>query len=97
MHRLYRPRVCILSRLRVNNLLIRRTGNDILNRLVAELEILLDGDTVLDAHEDDGGGDEEGGGEAAPGGAEDCVEGLFDAVKTPEDGGTSRLDALVEA
>ena len=97
MHRLYMPRVCILLRLRVNNLLIRRTSNDILNRLVAELEILLESDSVLDARENDRCGDEQRGGEAAPSGTKDCVEGLFDAVKTPEDGGTGRLDALVEA
>lgn len=35
-------------------------GRDVLDRLVAELEVLLDGDGVLDLEPDDGRGDEEG-------------------------------------
>jgi hypothetical protein len=39
---------------------------DILDRFVAELEILLEGDGVLDAREDDGGGDDQRAGDKAP-------------------------------
>lgn len=41
-------------------------GSDVLDRLVAELEILLKGDRVLDLEPDDRCGEEEGRGEETP-------------------------------
>jgi len=40
--------------------------SDVLDRLVAELEVLLEEDGVLDLEPDDGGGEEEGAAEETP-------------------------------
>ncbi|KAA8572025.1 hypothetical protein EYC84_001955 [Monilinia fructicola] len=40
--------------------------NYIRERLICPLQILLDGDSILDSHEDDGSGDDDGDGEEDP-------------------------------
>jgi hypothetical protein len=65
-------------------------------RLIAELQILLNSHMILDAQEDDRSGDEERTGEEHPVGDELVHEGHVVRVEGPHDGGAGGLDALVE-
>lgn len=62
------------------------TEDNILDGLVAEFEILLDVDVVLDPEENDGSGDEEGASQDSPGGVEELVVANTETVKAPVDG-----------
>ena len=65
--------------------------------LIGASQILLDGDVDLDIIEDDRGSDEQGEGEQSPVAGILSEEGDLLAIERPHDGGTGRLDALVEA
>lgn len=71
-------------------------GQDVLEGLVGALQVVLDGDGVADAHEDDGEGEEEGAAEDAPVGGEFVHEGGFLAVEGPHHGRAGGLQTLVE-
>lgn len=72
------------------------SGKDICDGLVRTLEVLLDVDVVLDS-EDQRSSNDERTGEEGPIAGEDGHEGYLLEVDGPGDGGTSGLDALVEA
>jgi hypothetical protein len=80
----------------LRSLLIRGHDNDVLKLLVTELEILLDGDGILDLGEDDRCGDDQRDTEASPRSGKDGVERLAKTVHAPEDGSTGGLNTLVE-
>jgi hypothetical protein len=65
--------------------------------LVGELQIFLERDSVFDGHEHDGQGDEQTASQKRPRRRELADVGDRQAVEAPNDGGTSGLDALVEA
>lgn len=80
----------------LRSLLIRRHDNDILKLLVTELEILLNGDGILDLGEDDRRGDDQRDTETSPCSGEDGVERLAKTIHAPEDGSAGGLNTLVE-
>jgi hypothetical protein len=71
-------------------------GEDVLDGLIRALEILLDGDVVLDPGQNERGGDHEGGGEEDPVADELLLVGEVAGVEVVDHGGTDGLDALVE-
>jgi hypothetical protein len=71
-------------------------GEDVLDGLVRALEILLDGDVVLDPSQNERGGDHEGGREEDPVADELLLVGEVAGVEVVDHGGTDGLDALVE-
>jgi hypothetical protein len=82
--------------IRTTSLLTMSSRQHIRERLISALEILLNGDMVLNLEPDYGGSAEEGEEEEAPVGGEFGHEGDPAAVERPHDGGAGRLDALVE-
>jgi len=77
--------------------LVQMVGNNVGNSLSSILEILVNGAVVGDAHPDDGQGNNQGTGEKNPVGDELIHEADLAGVKRPHDGGTSRLNALVQS
>lgn len=72
-------------------------SNDISDGLIGVLEILFKSDVVLDLEEDEGSANDKRASEEAPGNAKHGGILELSSIESKEDGGTSRLDTLVEA
>jgi hypothetical protein len=71
-------------------------GDNVLLGLIGELEIILKGDAILDLPQNDWRGDHERAGKKCPTGSEEVHVGEFQSIEAVHNGGTRRLNCLVE-